>query len=165
MHKKLLVCDDSIFLFTIDVGSDDPSNRNLVVWGLTPAMAWAEVAKAPPTVTSQFFDFGHNAAAVEGVGEDAAAAAHDDQRSRHGHDQSNGYSSLHHWTASGETHSDVFRVWGVTVGKSAMFLKHTRLPQLLHLQLAPRGGGNARWRWVVCPHYVPRSARPFRFAL
>lgn len=167
-HKKLLVCDDSIFLFTIEVGSDDPACRNLVVWGLTPEMAWAEVAKAPPSVTTQFFDFVHNA---EAGGNSEAMDAQSNGYSggdQHGYSeamdaQSNGYSSLHHWTASGETHNDVFRVWTVTVGKSAIFLKHTLLPQLLQVDLAR--DGDARWRWVLCPHHVPRSARPFRFAL
>lgn len=154
-HKKLLVCDDSFFLFTIELSHDDPTSRNLVVWGPTATKAWTEVAKAPPSVTARFFDFVHNA----DVEEQAPGSDHDSDVVSQG----NGYSSLRHWTASGEAHNDVFRVWAVTVGRSAIFLKNTLLPQLLHVDLAR--AGDARWRWVLCPHHVPLSARPFRFAL
>ncbi|KAG0592203.1 hypothetical protein KC19_1G233800 [Ceratodon purpureus] len=156
-HKKLVVCNNSIFLFTIEVNSDDAASRNLVVWGLTAAMEWVEVAKAPPLVTSRFFHHADTDQDGPPLVEDCASAEHP------GVPQSNGYSSSHHWTASGEPHSDVFRVWAVTVGKSAIFLKNTMLPQLLQVDLSK--AGDARWRWVLCPHHVPLSARPFRFAL
>jgi hypothetical protein len=150
-HKKLVACDDSILLLTIEVNKQDPASfRNLVVWRLTPAMEWVEAAKAPPSVTSRFF----NADAIE---EDP------EQNAKSVPQLMNGYSSLHHWTASGEAHNDVFRVWAVTVGRSTVFLKNTLLPQLLQVDLSK--AGDTRWRWVLCPHHVPLSARPFRFAL
>lgn len=155
-HKKLLVCDDSIFLFTIEVNNESPSGRDLIVWGLTPEMQWVEVAKAPPLVTSRFFDFVHNA-------DDNESPIHTDETPYSEAGCLNGYLSLRHWTASGEAHNEVLRVWTVTVGKSAIFLKNTFLPQFLQIDLTK--DGDAQWRWVVCPQHVPLSARPFRFSL
>lgn len=146
VHKKLLVCTGRILLLTVEVGK-------LVVWGLTsPGMEWTEVARAPEEVASRFLNHGCEEE------ESLVDCTREDEEVVHG------YSSTRRWTASGEAHQDVLRVWAVTLGSSpVIFLKNSLLPQLLQLDLSRQGGD--RWRWLVCPRHVPLSARPFSFSL
>lgn len=146
-HRKLIVCNNQILLVTVEM---ENAHKELMIWGLSSTMKWEKVATPPPLVSYQFFneDGGDNDQNLQGDNHDSSL---------------HGYSSTRRWTASGEIHEDVFRVWANTLGRSSIYLKNSLVPQLLHVDL--EGSGEERWKWVVCPHHVPISARPFKFSI